>query len=261
MKSARAEDFRRINRLGHCVRASEVVLYHSQVYGNRSTNVGGGISAGSVTATYSVIRNNQSTTGGGIEVGCAQSCTFTLNKSTVSANRADGTGGGFEAGGTDRALIIDSTLSDNIADDFSAGALPIRARIFTSTIAFNQETGECNGAINARPQLRLVSSIVSGNICNMVTDLDIGNYDGDQVTGSNNIIGTSAVPVPPDTILAAPRLGPLTDNGGPTPTHMPAADSPALDRGINPLNCQYDQRGPRFPRVKGGFPDIGAVER
>jgi hypothetical protein len=246
--------------------ASDVVLYRSQVYGNRAA-MGGGIYGGSVSATYSVIRHNQAAHAGGILAGCIQGCTLTLNKSTVYANRANNNSflpaiaGGFDSGGADSTLIIDSTISDNIADNFSAGALSSDARIFNSTIAFNLETGQCSGAINARAQLRLVSSIVSRNTCSQGDDKDIGVYDADLVMGSNNIIGRSDVPVPPDTILARPRLGPLTNNGGPTLTRMPAADSPALDRGINPLNCQYDQRGPGFPRVKGGFPDIGAVER
>jgi hypothetical protein len=42
---------------------------------------------------------------------------------------------------------------------------------------------------------------------------------------------------------------------------MPLSDSPAINRGGNVLNRTYDQRGPGFPRVKGAFPDIGAVER
>jgi hypothetical protein len=37
---------------------------------------------------------------------------------------------------------------------------------------------------------------------------------------------------------------------------MPAAGSPVLEHGSN----LFDQRGPGFPRVKNGFPDIGAVE-
>ena len=245
---------------GGAVQASDVVVDHSQVYGNAAT-MGGGIGGGNVTVTYSVIRNNQALHAGGILAGCREGCKLTIKKSTLSANLATSIGGGFDSGAAESTLIVDSTMSDNIADNFSAGALSTKARIFNSTIAFNRETGQCSGAINARSQLRLVSSIVSSNTCSQGDDKDIGVYDADKVMGSNNIIGRSDVPVPPDTILARPRLGPLTDNGGPTPTRMPAADSPALDRGINPLNCQYDQRGPGFPRVKGGFPDIGAVER
>jgi hypothetical protein len=255
-----AEDLRGGVGTGGAVRASDVVLDHSQVYGNRAT-MGGGIGGGSVTATYSVIRNNQALHAGGILAGCREGCAFTLRKSTVSANVASSIGGGFDSGAAESTLIVDSTLSDNIAGDFSAGALSSDTRIFNSTIAFNLDTGQCTGAINDRAGLHLVSSIVSRNTCSNGVDRDINVYDDAQVMGSNNIIGASDVPVPADTILAKPRLGPLTDNGGPTPTRMPAADSPALDRGINPLNCQYDQRGPGFPRVKGGFPDIGAVER
>ena len=245
--------------IGGAVRASDIVLDHSQVQDNRADQ-GGGIAGGSVTATYSTIRRNQAQVAGGILAGCLD-CTFTLRKSTVSANRSATLAGGFDAGATDSTLIVDSTVSDNVADNFSAGMLSNEARIFNSTIAFNQETGQCSGAINARPQLRLVSSIVSANTCSLGNDKDIGVFDADEIQGGNNIIGTSDVPVPPDTILARPRLGPLTDNGGPTLTRMPHADSPALDRGINPLDCLYDQRGPGFPRVKGVSTDIGAVER
>ena len=39
------------------------------------------------------------------------------------------------------------------------------------------------------------------------------------------------------------------------------SDSPAINHGGNVLNRAYDQRGPGFPRVKGAFPDIGAIER
>jgi hypothetical protein len=44
-------------------------------------------------------------------------------------------------------------------------------------------------------------------------------------------------------------------------THLPPADSPALERGSNPRNYLYDQRGCGYSRLKGAFPDIGAVER
>jgi hypothetical protein len=254
---------------GGAVRAGDIVLYHSHVHGNRARE-GGGVFGSRMTATYSVISGNE---GRGIDMpaagdgcGSATVCTLTLNKSTVSANQ----GGGIWALDADDVAIIESTVSDNVAWSGSAAVLPGggETRIFNSTIAFNQDqptgpSAECRGAIEAFQLLRMESSIVARNTCSLIgDDYDIGDSSqGARIVGSNNIIGYSEVPVPPDTISARPRLGPLTDNGGPTPTRKPHADSPALDRGSNLLNRQYDQRGPGFPRVKGGFPDIGAVER
>ena len=55
-----------------------------------------------------------------------------------------------------------------------------------------------------------------------------------------------------------PRLGPLQDNGGPTFTHLPAGNSPAIDAGDPAL--WTDQRGPGFVRVVNDRPDVGALE-
>ena len=61
-----------------------------------------------------------------------------------------------------------------------------------------------------------------------------------------------------DRINIDPKLGPLQNNGGPTFTHLPAWDSPAVD-GSDPA-MGMDQRGPGFLRVVNGRADIGAVE-
>jgi predicted outer membrane repeat protein len=56
--------------------------------------------------------------------------------------------------------------------------------------------------------------------------------------------------------LADPKLGPLQDNGGDTPTRAPAADSPAVDA-ANPAVCPgADQRG----YTRSGACDAGALE-
>ena len=62
------------------------------------------------------------------------------------------------------------------------------------------------------------------------------------------------------------RLGPLTDNGGPTMTHALLPGSPAINAG-DPAAVAgvdgvpvHDQRGAPFTRVYGGRIDIGAVE-
>src|SRR5207302_822938 len=53
------------------------------------------------------------------------------------------------------------------------------------------------------------------------------------------------------------QVGPLADNGGPTQTHLPQADSPAVDNGTASGAPARDQRG--YVRA-GTAPDIGAAE-
>jgi hypothetical protein len=60
-------------------------------------------------------------------------------------------------------------------------------------------------------------------------------------------------------VLAAnPLLGPLADNGGPTPTMLPLPGSPAIDAGDSKFATVTDQRGQ--PRIAGASVDLGAVE-
>jgi hypothetical protein len=243
-----------------------VVLYRSQVYGNTGIE-GAGVWAKSAQVVYSLIHGNTGGVGAGLHVFGGTNVNDTtrleINKSTLSANSSYSTGGGLYVGGFTVAVIVDSSIVDNIASSFAAADFSYRTRIFNSTLAYNRnETNSlCTGAINAVPDLTLVSTIVAGNTCNLAGDLDIWGLDSD-VQGSDNLIGRANVPVPPDTIsVTDPRLAPLAENGGPTRTRLPLADSSALDRGANPLDREYDQRGPGFPRVKGAFPDIGAVER
>src|SRR5262249_48646147 len=54
------------------------------------------------------------------------------------------------------------------------------------------------------------------------------------------------------------KLGALANNGGPTQTHLPAPDSPVIDKGSNPAALTTDQRGSL--RTLNTIPDIGAVE-
>src|SRR5207253_9195392 len=57
-----------------------------------------------------------------------------------------------------------------------------------------------------------------------------------------------------------PRLGPLQNNGGPTPTHALLPGSPALDAGDAFAFYYFDQRGPGYPRRVGPAVDLGAYE-
>jgi hypothetical protein len=81
-----------------------------------------------------------------------------------------------------------------------------------------------------------------------------------EVAGSNNLVRVQNDFSQITVSNADPLLGPLQNNGGPTLTHVPAANSPAVNQGTNPLNLMTDQRGGSHARVVGGTADIGAIE-
>ena len=258
-----------------------VTLYHSQVYQN-AAYVGGGIKAeGGASVTYSRIYRNRAASGAaGLYVHSLFGPTDVLiNKSTLSNNVLEdlwremvaGGGGGFGFG-VGRHTIVDSTISNNRAHHISAGYALGTLDVYNSTIAYNAEITsrdgdedtlrpcQLRGALGA-DVLHLESTIVARNSCVAgPVGYDISART-DSVIGANNLIEYPLVPVPADTLAVDPRLAPLTDNGGYSSTHMPLADSPVLQRGSNLLDRAYDQRGPGFPRVKGGAPDIGSIER
>jgi hypothetical protein len=125
-------------------------------------------------------------------------------------------------------------------------------------------SGNIGGGIYNRPgtTVRLQNSIVANNAggdCRGVMISDGYNLSGDATCKFNNI---------GDVNNADARLGPLQNNGGPTPTMALHPDSPAIDAG-NPGGCsdgdrllKTDQRGlPRFDVEDSSGCDIGAYER
>jgi len=257
-----------------------VTLYHSQVYQNVAYDGGGIMAERGASVTYSRIYRNRAAYGAGLYVNSIFGPSDVLiNKSTISNNvavdlwRFDyGSAGGFGFGGGGRHTIIDSTISNNRAHTNSAGYSGGTLDVYNSTIAFNAEITnragdedpirpcELRGALSA-DVLHLESTIVARNSCVAGPfGYDISARTG-SVFGANNVMEHPLVPVPADTLAVDPRLASLADNGGYSATHRPLADSPVLQRGSNLLNRAYDQRGPGFPRVKGGAPDIGSTER
>ena len=64
---------------------------------------------------------------------------------------------------------------------------------------------------------------------------------------------------------ANPLLGPLGNNGGPTPSHVPAASGPGVDlipQGTNGCGTSFtvDQRGQPRPDASSGLCDLGSIE-
>jgi hypothetical protein len=193
--------------------------------------------------------------GGGIY---ASGGTLTINSSTIADNEAsggssariyglpgDGYGGGlYIAGGT---VSIDySTLAGNQA----VGGDSIYG------YANGNGGGICNAA--GPSALRVYDTIVADNTANYGPDLD-----GGVTSQGHNLIGNTTRGsgfVASDLLNANPDLGPLQNNGGPTQTMALLAGSSAVNTGDNTNAPACDQRGPGFPRIVGGFIDIGAFE-
>jgi hypothetical protein len=183
--------------------------------------------------------------------------------STLSGNRATYSAGLNVATGPS-VEIINSTISGNAASTGIGGAaLYAPTTISNSTIAFNI-SGPMDTApgILAGGTLTAQSSIFSNNTTASGDEIDIYMASG-KIDGEKNLIVSASGQIPNDTKTACPRLGPLTDNGGPTKTHALLSGSPAIDEGENPLSLEFDQRQNGFQRTYGDSKfktDIGAFE-
>ncbi len=240
-----------------------LTLYRSRVTGNAAHDGGGVFTLGGASVTYSTFLGNiAANDDAALE---ALGGDVTINKSLFTNNRASGGCGAVCVYGSGRTVVLNSTISGNEASYLAAGRLSDDAAVSSSTIVFNTSlsTNQCTGALRAR-HLRLESSIVANNNCRASQpNYDIGGSvaAGYTLTGSNNLVRLSRIPLPADTITASPMVqSSLLDDGGPTPTHPLLRGSPALDAGNNTAGQQYDQRGPGFPRVLGLRADIGAHE-
>ena len=245
-----------------------LTLVHSTVSGNIAQGTqpgararGGGVAVQhNLVVKYSTISDNVASApdsrGGGVY---APRRDIKMLYSTLSGNAAM-VGAGIDAsiGSTLTLLISSSTLSGNTGSNWPALYTQHPTTIRNSTIAFNRgaANGPAVGAFSAT--LNLQSSILADNVGAGV-EFDLGG-SGVTLSGANNLVRSSALPLPPDTLGACPRLGQLAANGGPTPTHALLSGSLAIGMGNNGAALNNDQRGAGFARSAGAT-DIGAYER
>ena len=249
-------------------------------------NAGGGFhetTGGSLTITASTLADNVAggsggalyNDGGGFDDSTGG--TILIRRSTLAGNQAAGSGGAIynDGGALYRATGGDvrstkSTLSGNSADyrggavynsiganpDTTGATLTLLASTITLNDALVDEgdglynvAGMPAGTISARLSIIAENDTAAGGQdCAGAVNSTGRNLDSD---------GTCQLTRPHDISAGVAQLGPLTDNGGPTATHLPGASSDALDAG--PATCQVqDQRG--LPRPGGAFCDIGSVE-
>ncbi len=260
-----------------------------------SAGFGGGISASSgfeagsiaITLASSVVSNNvaggkgveAAGFGGGLELssgGAKNTLSLVLERSAVTGNAAGGGasqstgfGGGidFVSGGAEVTQTLtssDTTISANSSGGGGAVGFGGGVLFGTGTATFSYDTIAANsagggggagqgGGLEVGTGAGSVSdSILAANAGgNCATPLPSGGNNIDDGTscgfaGANDRSGVDA------------KLGPLGDHGGLSPTQIPLAGSPAIDRG-NPAGCtSADQRGVSRPQAEGC--DIGAVE-
>ncbi len=263
--------------------AQNVTISGLTFTGGRTFGSGGGIRVReNFELVASHVTNNQSigtglagTSGGGIDINTFSSTTTTITSSTISGNFASGNGGGVRVASYlgHTFEMTNSTLSDNISA-ISGGGIALTgngdATIDHSTIAFNTADADASGPFGGgaggglsrvQTNVTLDHTIVGSNTDAGGPDEDlsgtvtanyslIGNTTGATINGANNILNQD------------PRLAPLADNGGPTPTHSLLPISPALGTGnIGIAGAPtFDQRGPGFARIVGTRIDRGALE-
>ena len=237
-----------------------VTFLNSSISGNESLTAadgqGGGVylmGDGETRFENSTIGGNSSAAeGGGIYATLFSDDYHTgvleIVNSTLSNNQANGRGGGLFVKVADvstnggSVVITNSTITENTSDaDYDGGA--------GGGMYLNEGT------------LSLLNTIIAANTDNSTVAADAFITSGLPYSISHSLIGnqtgiTALAEAPvgspdvqgnliggPVTGLIDPVLGPLSDNGGPTFTHRPGANSPVVDNADNNHCPSTDQRG------------------
>ena len=220
----------------------DLTLDGCDIVENRSGDIAGGIySGGTLWVTGSIIRSNQGGRGGGIANGGILS----VGSSIISGNVASEEGGALYIGGTtlgaSTIYLNANTIVDNTAPQGSA--LLRSGETSTVRLSGNIVEGNCHATDSAFVLMSEGYNIESpGDSCDFTVLSDRVNVTSGQI-----------------------NLGPLTDNGGATATHLPMTGSIAIDMipveqcgEVLPVSPLLDQRTVRRPQGPGC--DVGSVE-
>ena len=205
----------------------QLAIYNAIVEGNVATGRGGGVAnAGNLSVFGSTFEDNRAASGGAIASEPSSSSFVYI--STLSGNAATTAGGAIAANGS--VQIQRSTIANNTA--------PAGGGVFDENLAVQALWG----------------TLLAGN------SSACGGFTSNRSLWSTNLSddGTCAFESPQGTNGAAPNIGALTNNGGPTDTHALSAGSPAIN-GVDPSFCVQgspDQRNAPAPDQC----DIGSYE-
>jgi len=263
---------------------SNVVLSGNSAVGAIFGGAGGALfnsSLGDLTINNSALNNNSAARGGGIFNSAGR---IVITNSTLSGNTSGGSASvfGTQGGGIlnffGTLTIVNSTLSGNSAINDNGGALS-NENGGTANISFVTMSGNSarsGGGIYNNPiggptttvniKNSIVANSTSGGDC---SNAGTFNARGANFTTNGTCPGFTQV------TSAQLNLGPLQDNGGPTPTHALLSGSVAIDAApdctdvfSNPDHpnavtpkavVSQDQRG--VSRPQGSACDVGSYER
>jgi hypothetical protein len=229
------------------------------------------LSAGRMTIIDSLIANN-------VGSGVVNGGEMTVSGSTISGNSSPFEGGGLEASYGD-TTVVNSTISGNTSATFGGGVSlfgTASVQLTSVTITGNTANGVAQmqhggGGLASFPSVTqggraiLRNTLIAGNFTASLGPDVIGTVIslGFNLVGQrDDSLGWSALDQTGDfSAPLDPLLGPLQDNGGPTPTHALLAGSPAIEKGDPTLFGSVDQRGTvRFHSGFNAAVDIGAFD-
>lgn len=206
---------------GGILNTATLDLIRVHIFGNEAGVHGGGIGNYDPTAVLTMMGSavtgnttgpNPGADGGGIE--SYDGATATLVNVTISSNRANGSAGGLSSG--DGPITLNNvTITGNTAN-VDGGGTPGGGVYFNSTGTVRNTiiAGNSSGPGIGGPDC-YAGTVVTSQGHNLVQN----TADCPGFTGTGDITGQD------------PKLGPLGDNGGPTPTHALLPGSPAIGAG------------------------------
>ena len=242
------------------------------------SGVGGGVYNNHMDLTLNscALVGNSAEYGGAVfSDGNGATASLTITNSTLSGNSALNSAGGvynYAPSGAGSLTITNSTLSGNSADigggivnDGQSGNASL---IITSSTLSGNTANSGGGIVNQAASVTLGNTILKtgssgANILSTGGSVTSSGYNLSNDNGGGFLIAAT------DQINTDPILGPLKNNGGPTLTHAPLSNSPAIDRGKDIGSTGQDQRGSVRPVTYdaaiappggGDRSDIGAVE-
>ncbi len=247
-----------------------LTITDSVLSGNTAGTSGGGANlyANTMQVARVLITGNSAATGGGLALagvpvsGAPGPTTASVIDSTVSGNTAGTSGGGIAVRlpDTSQVSVANSTLHANTAT--VGGGLVADE---SEDLAIRHVTLTANTAATGA---NIASSAPTSVGASAVGDPAGGGANCAPFTTATALTSTgfswyddgSCSAGPGDLVDPGgdPQLGPLADNGGPTPTRLPSVGSPLGGRQPAPCVLPTDQRGETRPQ--GAACDAGAVE-